>query len=236
MAGWSKTRKIILVVVLLIAVIVAGGCYWAKKQVNDLVSDAENVPRQSVEQAIDKWFKLPTGSANTTGEANPEAQGSGEDLNSSGGEELNGSGSEGNSGSTEGSGHNQSSPSPVLTAVEAQKYEQISNKYKSKLIALNGEYEGRISGLLSSAQAEFNSQKSSGSQSGAIALAKKYTSAAKVLEGECDKKVYAVINQMEGELKGNNLPTAVVGQVRAGYEVTKNERRKFYMGKALKYL
>ena len=226
MSGWSKARKIILIVILILAVIVGGGFYWAKKQVNNLVSEAENVPRQSVKQSIDEWFKLPTGSSNTAGEAAKEAQDGGEALNgsSSGNEEGN------SSSSTE------SSQSSALTGTDGQKFNQITDKYKSQLIALNGEYESRISGLLATAQSEYSTRKKNGSQSDVAALAKKYYGTGKALEAECDGKVYAVINNMESELKRNNLPTSIVGQVRTGYEKEKNDRRKYYMGKALKYL
>ena len=227
MSGWSKARKIILVVVLVLVFIVGGGFFWAKKQVNNLVSEAENVPRKSVNQAIDEWFNSSDGIA--VGEANQEAQGN-EEV-SSDPEKTEGN----SSGNTDGSSQSQNSEPLVMTGIDAQKYEQIKNRYKSKLITLNREYEGRISGLLNSAQAELQSQNNSGSQ-GTVALAKKYTGAAKALEGECDSKVYAVISDMESELKRNNLPTGIIGQVRTGYEKEKNDRRNFYLGKALKYL
>ena len=217
MASWSKARKIILVVLLVLAVIVSGGCYWAKKQVNNLISEAENIPRQSVEQSINEWFKMPTVPSDTAGKATQETQGSG-------------------SGNTEGSSQSQNSVQEVPTGTDSQKFEQITNKYKRKLIDLDREYESRISDLLASAQSEYRTQKKSGYQSDVFALAKKYLGTGKALEAECDGKVYAVINDMESELERNNLPTAIVGQVRTGYEKEKNDRRKYYTGKALKYL
>ncbi|RJQ26847.1 MAG: hypothetical protein C4589_09210 [Peptococcaceae bacterium] len=103
---------------------------------------------------------------------------------------------------------------------------EVEQKYRPLFISLQSEYEGRLNQLVGSALAEYNQVKSSRSKTSVRQLAKKYISAGQALEAESDGRFYALLANMESDLKTAGLSTALADQLRARYITLKNERRK----------
>jgi hypothetical protein len=118
----------------------------------------------------------------------------------------------------------------VLTKAE------IESQLQQKLNNLQGEYNGKINGLLSSARSEYVQVKS-GSKSGSVgSLAKKYMNMGKALEAECDARVYAAIAYAENELAQYNYKSNIPEQARKTYKQSKDERRVQLFDKLASYL
>lgn len=242
MSGWSKARKLFLTLFLVTVIALTGGWLWFKAQMEELVSNAENANPPSAEMSVEEWLDLST----SPSLAEKDAEGTEGNIDNSGQGLLatkhepaaeGAGGSPGSTGQKPMTTNQQSkTPQPEQVDSQAQKLDQIKNKYKAELVKLQGEYEARLGGLLSSAEAEYRALKGSGSKAEIVALAQKYMGAGKALEAECNGKFYAVVNNMEAELKRNGLPTDIVNSVRAGYEGAKNERRKYLLGKAFNYM
>ncbi|WP_066634926.1 hypothetical protein [Desulfolucanica intricata] len=218
-----RTLKILLILFALLFVVITGGWLWIRAQINDLVSNTDNTKMPFNQNSIEEWFESTTDSQeiNTIREHENAGNDGLDTPNLKLGGSLNSQ--------TDITNKEQVYP-------KDQKLQQIKNKYKSKLISLQGEYENRLNGLLETAKAEYRVVKEGGSNSEVAVLAQKYIGAGRALEADCDRKFNTIVNNMEAELKRNGLSTDIVQTVRQGYEQAKSERRKYLMGKALKYM
>lgn len=109
--------------------------------------------------------------------------------------------------------------------------EEIENNLKQKLSALQGEYNGKLGGLIASAKGEYR-QIASGQKSGSKSqLAEKYLGLAKSLEAQCDARVYAAIAIAENDLQKYGYRSDIMGNARQEYQQQKKERRRQLLSK-----
>lgn len=109
----------------------------------------------------------------------------------------------------------------------------IEVKYKARLNALKSEFEGRLSGMIGQAKAEYGalSEKEKGKQR--FSLVFKYLKKGNAMENECDGRVNKIIGDMEKELRANNFGTKLAKRAKAQYKQEKSQRRKALMKKAM---
>ncbi|WP_018086398.1 hypothetical protein [Desulfurispora thermophila] len=105
---------------------------------------------------------------------------------------------------------------------EREKQGEIENRYLNQLQSRIASYESRLYGLVYAAKEEYMAARQNG---GSVKeIARKYISAGRTLENQCDAEVYAILTQFAQELSSNNLSTAVVERVKSAYETAKSER------------
>lgn len=116
------------------------------------------------------------------------------------------------------------------------KQEELKNlivtKYQSSFLSLKNESIGALNSLLSQAKAELNSIPQDKKASSTLSLGVKYLNLGRALESECDSKFYALLSQMEQELKSSGLTTEAVDAAKNQYSTEKSARRKLLMSKA----
>lgn len=109
----------------------------------------------------------------------------------------------------------------------------IVAKYTTKLYGIRGVFEGRLSGLVAAARAEYEAlpadQKTSSSRNSI--LTSKLASA-EAMEAECDAMVESLLGEMEAELKAAGESTAPVGQLRSYYQEAKINQKAYYLSLA----
>lgn len=108
---------------------------------------------------------------------------------------------------------------------------EIEKKLRQKLSALQGEYSGRLGGLIGSAKREYRMIEAGKSSISKRQLAEKYMGMAQGLEGQCDARVYAAIAYAENELARYGYQSSVPAQAKKTYQQTKAERRKQLLNK-----
>ena len=119
---------------------------------------------------------------------------------------------------------------------EDDRYKQIVLKYKSRFARLESEYRGKLNSLLANARVEFERTQEDGSKFSLAKLGWDYYKRGKALEKECDAKFYDILEQMEKELRGSDLPLGVIKEVKAEYEVQKDKRQDQLMSIAKDYI
>lgn len=134
-------------------------------------------------------------------------------------------------GGTDQTGSGQTTASGGGNAAQTQSpAASIVADYTAKLYGVRGAFEGRLSGLVSSAKAEYlalppEQQNSSGRN--AILSSKLAT--AEAMEAECDAMVDSLLGQMEAELKAAGESTAPVKQLKSYYEEAKVNQKAYYL-------
>ena len=118
--------------------------------------------------------------------------------------------------SSGGEGH---APSNTPSAAEVVK------PYLPRFNALENLARQRLDALMAAGLQEYRSQQQQGKVN-KTQLARKYLQAADLLESNVDRNFYALIRELEAELKQNNLPTAVIAQAEADYESMKEAQRQ----------
>jgi len=119
---------------------------------------------------------------------------------------------------------------------EDDRYKQIVLKYKSRFARLESEYRGKLNSLLANARVEFERTQEDGSKFSLAKLGWDYYKRGKALEKECDAKFYDILEQMEKELRGSDLPLGIVKEVKAEYEAQKGKRQDQLMSIAKDYI
>ena len=104
--------------------------------------------------------------------------------------------------------------------VERKSLSSIADKYNGKLVSIQVEFLDKLNILIDSAYREYKS-----GQIPTAKLASKYITEGSNLEKECDKKVYAIIDEMEKELIANDHDTLLAAEVKSYYRASK-EREK----------
>ena len=114
----------------------------------------------------------------------------------------------------------------VEISPEQEKVEvQIVDQYTAELLALQGEYNGKIDALVSEAKIEYKKLPKAKRNEAKLTLGLKYLQKGSALEAECDSRVEAILMRLQAELLENNLPLSAVETLRSAYESQKNERR-----------
>ena len=109
---------------------------------------------------------------------------------------------------------------------EQEKLEvQIVEKYTAELLALQGEYNGKVDALVSEAKIEYKKLPKAKRNEAKLTLGLKYLQKGSALEAECDSRVEAILMRLQAELSENNLPLNAVENLKTAYESQKNERR-----------
>ena len=102
--------------------------------------------------------------------------------------------------------------------------------YTAKLYGVRGAFEGKLSGLVSSAKAEYLAlppeQQNSSAQN---AILSSKLASAEAMEAECDAMVESLLGQLEAELKAAGESTAPVGQLRSYYQEAKINQKAYYL-------
>ncbi|GAB6179477.1 hypothetical protein JCM14036_07960 [Desulfotomaculum defluvii] len=133
-----------------------------------------------------------------------------------------------------GSGQAGASPGNKSTAQAsdaAPSKADIENRLKKKLVSLQGEYNGKLEGLIASAKGEYHQIVSGQRKGSKSALADKYLNLAQGLEAQCDARVYAAIAFAENELQEYGYQSSMPEQARQTYQQQKKERRKQLLSK-----
>lgn len=106
----------------------------------------------------------------------------------------------------------------------------IVTKYTAKLYGVRGAFEGKLSGLIAEAKAEYLAlppDQQNGSGKSAILNSK--LSSAESMEAECDAMVESLLGEMEAELKAAGESTAPVGELRSYYKEAKVNQKAYYL-------
>lgn len=114
--------------------------------------------------------------------------------------------------------------------------EEIVAKYTAQLYGLQGAFQGRASGLISSAKAEYMAlppEQHTAANKRAIISSK--IAQGEAMEGQCDAMVESILGQMASELSANGLSTAPVGQLRSQYQSIKASQKAAYLSMARSY-
>ncbi len=131
---------------------------------------------------------------------------------------------------------------PALTAPNASKNETTSapltnvagsdivSKYMVQIYALEGQYIGKIEGLISSAIAEYKAG-GGGGKSAKISIAAGYVGRATALEQECDAQLAATLSNMKAELTAVGADTSIIGTIQSAYASEKASMRAYYISK-----
>ncbi|SHK66641.1 hypothetical protein [Tepidibacter formicigenes] len=109
---------------------------------------------------------------------------------------------------------------------------EIINKYKSKFYLLQGEYNGKINGMIAQAKKEYYAlpEKDRTTMS-KLRIGLKYYNKAKGLEKECDSKVDSTLSSMAKELTESGYSTEAVDLIKNYYENEKSSKRSYYFSK-----
>ena len=111
--------------------------------------------------------------------------------------------------------------------------EDIVAKYTAKLYGVRGSFQGRLNGLMASAEAEFMSlppeQRTSAAKR-SIVYSK--IGQGEAMEAECDAIVESILGQMQAELVAAGQSTAPVGQLRSQYQNAKASQKAAYLAMA----
>lgn len=113
---------------------------------------------------------------------------------------------------------------------------EIEAYYVARLEAICGYYEGRLNGLVGSAQAEYNTARREGQKISLASLARKYLAAGAALEKECDAEFYAVLADFKAELRKNSFPLDMPREAQKEYERAKAARKRQLLSAAAKVL
>lgn len=111
--------------------------------------------------------------------------------------------------------------------------EDIVAKYTAKLYGVRGSFQGRLNGLMASAEAEFMSlppeQRTSAAKRSII-----YSKIGQgeAMEAECDAIVESILGQMQAELAAAGQSTAPVSQLRSQYQNAKVSQKAAYLAMA----
>lgn len=111
--------------------------------------------------------------------------------------------------------------------------EDIVAKYTAKLYGVRGSFQGRLNGLMASAEAEFMSlppeQRTSAAKRSII-----YSKIGQgeAMEAECDAIVESILGQMQAELAAAGQSTAPVSQLRSQYQKAKVSQKAAYLAMA----
>lgn len=109
-------------------------------------------------------------------------------------------------------------------------YTKTIVKYNNEFSSLQSEFESKLSGLISQGYSEYKSGVSAGK------LAPKYLSKGADLEGECDRKFYTMLGQLEDELNASKQDTGVISDLKNYYNSYKDAKRGEIMDKARGHL
>lgn len=103
--------------------------------------------------------------------------------------------------------------------------EAIIASYEPHFTSLSNEAIKRLEALFEEAYNEYELNKKEGTLD-RVKLTAKYIQAGKLLEKQVDYSFYKLLNQMEQELKDNNLSTHIIEEVEATYLADKEEKKK----------
>jgi hypothetical protein len=102
----------------------------------------------------------------------------------------------------------------------------IETNLRSKMYALQAEYNGKLNALASRAKAEYVRLRSSNSKVNLNVLASKYIGMGNSLEAQCDARVYAAIAFAENQLEYYSYQSSIPDKAREQYRREKAQRRK----------
>lgn len=110
--------------------------------------------------------------------------------------------------------------------------QEIIGRYTAKMYALEGEYIGKIEGLISSARAEYISRRNGkNNRDIQMSIITSYIGKAAALESQCDAEVAAVLSQLRSELSAIGADTAIISTMQSAYENEKIAKRAYYISK-----
>ncbi len=224
----KKTLKIVLIIFIILALVIAGVLYWQRDNIAALrmamTYDTQQIAEQMSEQ--DKALKtqietyFPDGIRDFTEEEIRQIE-KGETTEKQLLAKI----------VSEAAAANPEKDTPK-TPTKAEQEQAIISRYVSQLYSLEGEYLGKIDGLISSAIAEYK-QKRDGKNNRSLQLSigAAYTGKLTALEGECDGHVNALLAQMDAELTAIGADKAILTTIRTAYRNEKTAKRAYYMSK-----
>lgn len=230
----KKAWKIILIVLILLAVAVAALLYWQRDNIAALrmamTYDTQQIAEQmsaqdkALKQQIETYF--PDGIRDFTEEEIAQIE-KGEVTEKQALAKIIGEAAANAKSAAEAS--EQSKPQEPS---KAEKEQEIISRYVSQLYAMEGEYLGKIEGLISAAKAEYI-QKRDGKNNRSLQLSigAAYTGKLTALEGECDGRVNTLLSQMEAELDAIGADKTILSTIRTAYKSEKTAKRAYYMSK-----
>ncbi len=107
--------------------------------------------------------------------------------------------------------------------------DDIIKRYEPKIISLENIALERLTTLYTTAMEEYLKQRKEGKVN-RTELARKYLQAAVRLENNVDAIFYEILDEMEKELKTNQLSTSIISTIKKEYNTAKTEMRKEYLG------
>lgn len=114
----------------------------------------------------------------------------------------------------------------------AEKEQEIVSRYVFRLYAMEGEYIGKIEGLVASAIAEYKAKRTGqNNRSLQLSIGASYVGRITALEGECDGRVEALLSEMSAELDAIGADKAIINTIRTAYRNEKSTKRAYYMSK-----
>ncbi len=116
-------------------------------------------------------------------------------------------------------------PDPEQTSPE-----EIVERYEHKFESLEERAHERLEDLFEKAMADYHQQKAEGTFD-RFKFVNKYIQAGRLLEKQVDAVFYALLEQMETELKQEDLPTDVVDEAEEKYEEAKKEQHRELFGR-----
>lgn len=116
---------------------------------------------------------------------------------------------------------------PALQITETD----IINKYAPKFSALEQFTNSRLDQIYAAAEQEYGEQSRAGTLNHA-AWTQKYLQACLKLQDSVNPQFYGLVNEMEAELKGNNLSTDVIADIKQEYTASKYQKIKELLARA----
>ena len=123
----------------------------------------------------------------------------------------------------EGSGDN---TNPAADSAFVPSRQDIENGFRTKMAALQSEYNGRVNALIAQAKSEYVRARQENKKISTSALAQKYIGLAGGVEAECDARAYAAIAYTENELSRYGYDTGITEDAREAYQQAKSQRKK----------
>ena len=107
--------------------------------------------------------------------------------------------------------------------------DDIIRNYTARFYALKAYYIGQLNQLEATAKNEYINARKENKSVSKTSLIAKYMGRASALQGECDGKVSALLEEMKAELKAAGGDLSVIDTIRQTYEAEKAARKAQYM-------
>ncbi|HAU30926.1 MAG TPA: hypothetical protein DCW46_01260 [Desulfotomaculum sp.] len=127
-------------------------------------------------------------------------------------------------------------PSGALSKNASDKEKQIEAYYAKKLTAVASGYHQKLNSLVAAGMSEYDKVREKKEKASPISLARKYLSAGRALEAQCDAEFYPILDEYKAELEKNSFPPDAAVNAGKEYENAKAARKKQILLSAAKYV